>query len=70
MFCEINNFPFVILLRSYYLYCDGNLHMAWENIILQLGVVEEDKEKKKPIKGSLLSTLMKLYNLTCVVAAA
>ena len=31
---------------------------------------KEDKEKKKPIKGSLLSTLMKLYNLTCVVAAA
>jgi len=30
----------------------------------------DDKEKKKPIKGSLLSTIMKLYNLTCVLAAA
>jgi len=29
----------------------------------------EDKEKKKPIKGAVLSNLMKLYNLTCILAA-
>lgn len=30
----------------------------------------DDKEKKKPIKGPVLSMIMKVYNLSCVLAAS
>lgn len=46
------------------------LYFAFNGTPFDTTFAKDDKEKKKPIKGSFLSTLMKLYNLTCVVAAA
>lgn len=64
------DWDFLLYANIFYFVMLGILYAVFNGKPFDTTYAADDKDKKKPIKGPMLSALMKFYNLTCVVAAS